>query len=1164
MSTVVKFLLLGLGAGAMYGLIGQGLVVVYRASTIVNFAQGAMGMLGAYVYYELAPHTGSAPAVVVGVLVSAALGWITQMAIMTPMMSRGSSPLARIVATLGVLTVIEQALGIKYGDIGQSYIGFVPSHPWHLPGSIILGSDRIYLLCAGGVLSGALWLFYRFTKFGMATTASAENPTGAAALGCSPGRIMAFNWTLGGGLAGLAVILIGPLTGLSPEGGALLVVPALAAAMVGGFTSFPLTLAGGLLVGVLESESSNYFPTWTTAMPLLVITAILVGRGRALPVRGFLRDRLPRVGTGRMHPGAAAVCLALALGSIALFSTQWTNALIISAIAGVICLSLVLVTGYAGQVSLAQYAMAGIGALISGRLADAWGIPFLAALIIAVIGSAAAGVVVGFPALRVRGVNLAVITLGLGIVIESVVLGNPNWTGGPVRGTVIPPPHIGGWDIDAFSHPKSYAIVCIVAFALCGMMIANIRRGKTGRRLLAVRDNERAAASVGVSVFGAKLYAFAVASGVAGLGGVLLAFQNAHVNYSQFDIFSSITALTLSVIGGVGYVAGGGIAGVGASAGLTQEALNHLFRTTNYFLLALGCLLLLQLTVFPDGVAPRVIADLAALRRRFAGPGEQAAAPRETIRSVGGVRVQPQRLELVDISVAFGGVQAVKGVSLHVDAGEVVGLIGPNGAGKTTIIDAASGFNRPSGGRVLLSGRDIGSMPAHRRARAGLVRSWQSVELFEVLTVMENLLAASEDRKGLAYLMDMVRPGKPARSASLDAAVEQFGLNDILSRYPGELAYAQRHLVGIARAMCSGASILLLDEPAAGLDESSTGELIELLRKLSKEWGVGILLVEHDVPLVMRACDRIVVLDQGMIIAEGAPEDVRRNRRVVDAYFGAPVADEGHTGETAEVTVTAAASEATPPRRRDLATSAQPVIRAIDASAGYGHIAVLEGMNLEVRAGEVVALLGANGAGKTTTLRMLSGVIRHSSGAVELDGTPTEEPLHRRATRGVSYVTEERSIFGSLTAGQNLRLGRGTLLEAIGLVPQLEPLLRRRAGVLSGGEQQMLTLARALSGEPRLLLADELSLGLAPLIVRRLFEIVRAAADRGVGVLLVEQQARAVLPFCDHAYVLRRGRVVMELEGGELISSMEAIEQEYLWAGSGEGNVEQSVLIREG
>ena len=1162
MNIFMKFLLLGLGAGAMYALFAQGLVLIYKASGVVNFSQGAVGLLGAYVYYELQPDYPFAIAAGVGVVVTAVLGLAIYLLILAPMERRGSSPLQRVIATLGVLAVVQQTLLIKYDQGVLLYDSVVPSRPWKISDEIIVGSDRLYLLLIGAALSTTLWFVYRHTKFGMATTATAENPIAAAALGWSPALIKAVNWALGGALAGLAAILLGSLTGLSPTTGWLTIVPALAAAMVGGFTSFPLTFLGGLLIGVLESEASQYYPKWTTAMPFLVIILLLIARGQALPLRGFLSDRLPRVGAARQRPILILVALALVVVSIEIFTTSWVVALTTSLIVGILALSLVVVTGYAGQISLAQYAMAGVGAWIAGRLADAADVSMLPAVGIAVAGAVAAGVVVGLPALRVRGVNLAIVTLGLGIAIQSVVLGNPDWTGGPIRGTVIPTPKIFGWSVDSFRHPEAFAYVCLATFALSAVVVANLRRGRSGRRMLAVRDNERAAASIGVSVFGAKLYAFAVASGLAGLAGTLIAFRNPNLNYSQFDSFASITLVMLIVIGGIGYVGGAAIAAAAATAGVVAQIMDHWFDATEYYTLVLGVLLLVQLILVPDGAAADIskrmgpLVDMLA-RKLFRsssavfGGIEPASSTRR--------RVSPKLLEIRGVSVLFGGVPAVNDVSLQVRPGEVVGLIGPNGAGKTTLIDVATGFVRPARGSVWLDGKAMTKTQVHVRARRGVVRSWQSLELFEALTVFENLMVACDKRDRLSYVTDLVHPGRIRANATLQAIIDELDLRDVLDLRTSDLSYAQRHLVSIARAMASSASVLLLDEPAAGLDENATAELSHLVRRLAEEWGMAVLLIEHDVPLVMKTCDRVVVLEQGAVIAEGSPGEIRGNAAVVDAYLGTTGTTD--VPEDSETPISATAEHSSSPAHQngdspqvERTDRKRALLRAVGASAGYGKRPVVENIEISVHAGEVVALLGANGAGKTTTLRMLAGVLPTSQGSVEFNGAATRAPLHRRARAGLAYVTEERSIFRALTAEQNLLLGRGGVRAAVDFVPELGPLLGRRAGVLSGGEQQMLTLARSLASRPQILLADELSLGLAPLLVQRLFRAVRASADQGTGILLVEQQARAVLPYCDRALVLRRGRIVMSVEAHEFTDRLSEIEETYLWEGAPEAD----------
>jgi branched-chain amino acid transport system ATP-binding protein len=217
--------------------------------------------------------------------------------------------------------------------------------------------------------------------------------------------------------------------------------------------------------------------------------------------------------------------------------------------------------------------------------------------------------------------------------------------------------------------------------------------------------------------------------------------------------------------------------------------------------------------------------------------------------------------------------------------------------------------------------------------------------------------------------------------------------------------------------------------------------------------------------------------------------------------------------------------------------------------AGYGGVEVVRGLSLHVEGGEVVVLLGANGAGKTTTMLALGGVLP-SRGTVTFDGAPLRGPLHRRVRRGVGFIPEARGVFPRLSTRTNLRLGRGGIAGAVALFPELQGLLDRRAGLLSGGEQQMVTLARALAADPCLLLIDELSLGLAPLIVRRLLGEVGAAADRGVGVLLVEQHARQALSIADRGYVMRRGVIELEGTSAELLARLDEIEQAYLGVGS--------------
>jgi ABC-type branched-subunit amino acid transport system ATPase component len=465
--------------------------------------------------------------------------------------------------------------------------------------------------------------------------------------------------------------------------------------------------------------------------------------------------------------------------------------------------------------------------------------------------------------------------------------------------------------------------------------------------------------------------------------------------------------------------------------------------------------------------------------------------------------------------------------SLTLVPGEVVGLIGSNGAGKTTLIDAITGYVPLSAGSVLLNGRPIDRWSPRRRAAAGIGRSFQSLELFESLTVAENLQTACDPADWRCYISDLVHPRRARLELAAVAAVREFALEDELATRPDELSYGRRRLVAIARAVATGPSVLLLDEPAAGLDTEERSELARLIRRLADDWGLAVLVVEHDVSLVLEICDRIAVVEYGVKIAEGTPDEIAHDRTVVSSYLGVE----------------------TPTARKCAVPTGTPevVLEVEGLSAGYGGLAAVCELDLTVHSGEVVALLGPNGAGKSTTLLTLAGELLPLGGTVTYLGRSQHDPLYRRVREGLAFVPEERSVFGSLTVAANLRLGPGPSEAALELFPELRPLLGRRAALCSGGEQKMISLARALAARPRLLLVDEPSLGLAPTVVQRLITALRMAADRdGIGVLLVEQHARQALEVANRAYVLYRGRAVMESSSVDLLDDPSALERAYI------------------
>jgi ABC-type branched-subunit amino acid transport system ATPase component/branched-subunit amino acid ABC-type transport system permease component len=885
--------------GATYALFAQGAVLIYRGSGLVNFAQGAIGTLAAYIaFVELQGQCGwsTLPALVVGVIAAAAASLAFQALVLRAL--RRAAAIVRVIATIGLLGLLQAVVLKGYGAANQPVDGYLPDEVFDW-GGIRVQEERIYLVVITLVVTFGLWAWTRYTRVGLAIDASAENEEAVQTLGWSPDRLSALTWTVGGALGGLAAVLAAPLTGLSAATFTIVVtVTGLGAALLGGFRSFPLTLLGGLIIGVGEAMATKYGGdvadlfgqdriTGLNRMPaFLVILLVVVVRGRGLPLRSHVAERLPKLGSGAISVRGAILSSAAVFAVLfGVLDNDWAQAVYISAASGIMILTIVVLTGYAGQISLAQWALAGIGALIAGQFVRA-DIPVELAILLGIVLTIPVGLLFALPALRTRGVNLAVVTLGLGFIVSEVVFANPEYLGDPLDGgTRIGRVELFGLDVDAFNHPHAWAAVNIVCFILVALLVANLRRSRTGSRLVAVRTNERAAASLGISVFGVKLYAFAVSAGLAAVAGILIGFRGQNIQYQVFNIFESINTLGYAVIGGLGYVLGAVFGAPNAVGGIGTRIVEDVIGLTNLWDLILGSLLVFViLIVHQNGIADVVVhgRPLAEKLRLVAPRAERRPLPPADVEPVAGAT-----LAISDVTVRFGGVVAVGGVSMEVRPGEVVGLIGPNGAGKTTLIDAVTGFVPITRGTISFDGRRIDRMNATQRARLGLRRSFQSLELFDDVSVEENIRAGSDQRASrLSWFTDLFWPGRHDLPSTAVAAVHEFDLEPHLGALPDELPYGRRRLVGIARTVASGPSVVMLDEPAAGLDERESAELSHLIRRLADERNMGVLLVEHDVRLVMSTCDRVVAIDFGQVIASGTPAETRANQLVRDAYLG--------------------------------------------------------------------------------------------------------------------------------------------------------------------------------------------------------------------------------------------------------------------------------------
>jgi sulfate-transporting ATPase len=566
----------------------------------------------------------------------------------------------------------------------------------------------------------------------------------------------------------------------------------------------------------------------------------------------------------------------------------WTNALISTFAGAIVLASVVVVAGYAGQLSLCQFALAGFGAWVVARLVSVNGWGFEAALLGGIAATTLVGVVVALPAVRTRGTSLAVATLAMALMFNSLIFTNSAVTGG-VRGLPVHGLSFLGIDLDPLDHPQRYGLFVLAILVLVGLLVANVRRGRAGARLLAVRSNERAAASLGIGVVGAKVYAFAVAAAIAALGGALLSLRQPNVQLGTYNVVGSVLLVQYAVVGGIAWVAGVVVGAAGAPTALGNVIFADIAPSgtdiVSWLAVLSGVSAVLVLRRAPDGVAAiwSRAADRVTAPLRFPRPRAEAEAGPAPER---GRRREPASLEITDVVVSFGGVVALDGVSFTVEPGVVVGLIGPNGAGKTTLLDVVTGFTPAARGTVRFGGARIDGWSVERRARAGIVRSWQAVELFEEMTVRENLLVAADDQSRWQYLTGLVRPGRQAPTARLHDVVAELDLAAVLDQRPSALPHGVARLVGIARALVSEPAVLLLDEPAAGLDTNEAAELGAAIRAMAQRHGIGILVIEHDVPLLLQTCDRMVVLDFGRKIAEGPPGEIAGDSSVIEAYLG--------------------------------------------------------------------------------------------------------------------------------------------------------------------------------------------------------------------------------------------------------------------------------------
>jgi branched-chain amino acid transport system ATP-binding protein len=519
-------------------------------------------------------------------------------------------------------------------------------------------------------------------------------------------------------------------------------------------------------------------------------------------------------------------------------------------------------------------------------------------------------------------------------------------------------------------------------------------------------------------------------------------------------------------------------------------------------------------------------------------------------------------LRVRDLYVRFGGVVALDRVSIDLNRGEILGLIGPNGAGKTTLFNCISGVVQPDAGQIIFEGRSLRGVPPHERARRGIARTFQNLQLWSSMSVIENLSVPMDALGRRSTLADAL--GNPMSRFAERATIERarailhvLDLEQHADTLAGDLPAGIQRRVEIARAMAMRPKLLLLDEPAAGLDANETRRLAELLHAVRERFHVSMLLVDHDMSLVLRVCDYVYVLDFGKQLARGRPADIRTNPKVIAAYLGEATETPRDAADSSAVVVPI---DHVVDAHVD--ANAGPLLDVTKVAAGYGPLEVIRDVNLFVRPGEIVACIGANGAGKTTTLRAISGIVKPRSGRVVFDGHDiTGSAPERIAAQGLAHVPEGRGLFPRMSVEDTLLLASdntGSRVDprvAYDAFPRLRQRRWQAVGTLSGGEQQMVAMARALLARPRLVMVDEMSQGLAPTIVRQLFEMLAVFRRQGIAVLLVEQFVESALDIADRAYIFEHGTVGHEAPAADLRAHRKLISGSYLGSAADDTSV---------
>ncbi len=899
MSSVLPFLVVGVTVGSVYSLAGVGLVLTYKTSGIFNFGHGALATLSAYLFYTL--HFTHHLAWPLAALISVgALGVV--LGIGFERFARQLSQVSvawQIASTIGVLLSVQALCAIFYSTDERTFPNFLPTSTFRVAGTNV-GYNQLIIVAISLFATAALYIAFRVTRVGIATRAVVEAADLLAMAGTNPRLVRRWAWVVGCWFAALSGLLIAPSLPLDPFALTLLIVQAFGAAAIGNFASLPMTWVGGMIIGVVGSLATRYggqhqiINGLSPGLPFIALFLVLLLYPKT---RLRIRQRVMRVqptswrAPNRIQIALGVVFIALLalLPDLVGYRLDSFTLLLTSLL---LFLSLGLLVRVAGQVSLCQLSFAAIGAVVCSQLSVEHHVPWPLALVIGGLATVPIGALLAIPAIRLSGLYLALATFGFGLLLQQMFYPSGLMFGITGLGVELRRPHLSWLTLDS-ERGFYYVVLCITIIVALGMVALN--RSRLGRLLRGVADSPTMMVASGNGIMVPLVLVFCISAFVAGMAGALQGMVFGQVTGVNFDPVQSLVylAVVMIALGSEPWYALVGAAGLNLLPIYITSSLIGFYLQLGFGAIAIAIALGGQ----PHSRLKAVIMARQWLDRVFGKPSVATELARSSTTGAALVGTTARAstdggslsVEVRDLTVRFSGLVAVQNLTLTARPGLLTGLIGPNGAGKTTVLNACSGFVSPTNGQIRLNDVNVSRKSPARRARMGLGRSFQQMELCDSLSVWDNVAIGSEGALAGARISRQIfgrRSDARTIRTSTEWALTRCGLAGIADVQVGELSSAERRFVELARCLAGPFKAFLLDEPSSGLDTGATQRLGRLLRDLVEQDGVTILLVEHDMSLVMSVCDDIYVMDFGKLLMHGSPREVQASEAVRLSYLG--------------------------------------------------------------------------------------------------------------------------------------------------------------------------------------------------------------------------------------------------------------------------------------